>query len=224
MRPYFERDGVTIYCGDAREILPSITLDRGVLLTDPVYGIDGGRGGDARAFKKGRYAASFEDTEEYVRTVCVPIVDALIQRTIRGAVTPGTRCLSFYPRPADIGCFWTPAAATHGPWGMVTFNPILFYGKDYRAGKGAWPTGRQVTEAAVRNGHPCPKPERAWRWLAAKVAEPGDVLIDPFLGSGTTTRVALDLGLQAIGIEIEERYAEIAARRLDQLVLPLEAS
>jgi len=49
-------------------------------------------------------------------------------------------------------------------------------------------------------------------------------IIDPFLGTGTTAWVAKKMGLKAIGIEIEERYAEIAARRMAQAVLPLDAT
>jgi len=218
--PYYERDGITIYHADCRDVLPDLSLDRFVLLTDPPYGINGGRGHEARAFIKGAYRSSgWQDNETYVREVCAPIVEQIVARAIRGAVTPGTRWLSLYPQAADLGCFWCPASTTHGNWGMTVFAPILYYGRDFRAGKGAWPTGRQVTERSEANGHPCPKPERAGEWLASKIAQPDDLLLDPFLGSGTTTRVAKNLGMRAVGIEIEERYCEIAAKRLAQDIL-----
>jgi site-specific DNA-methyltransferase (adenine-specific) len=73
-----------------------------------------------------------------------------------------------------------------------------------------------VTESAPKIGHPCPKPEGAWRWLAAKVCDDGETVLDPFMGSGTTLLAAMSLGRRAIGIEIEERYCEIAARRLEE--------
>ncbi|MDD5304003.1 MAG: site-specific DNA-methyltransferase [Elusimicrobia bacterium] len=71
-------------------------------------------------------------------------------------------------------------------------------------------------------GHPSPKPECVMRWLVDELSEPGETVLDPFMGSGTTLRAAKDLGRKAIGIEIEERYCEIAAKRLSQQVLPLE--
>ena len=217
MRPYYEQPGIALYHGDCRDVLPHLNLSQAVLLTDPVYGIDGGRGHNPQAHMKGKYAAStWRDDEQYVERVCVPVVEGLLGRVIRGAVTPGVPCLRLYPRPSDMGCFWTPAAMSHGPWGFTTFNPILYYGSDFRAGKGTWPSGRQVTEMTEKNGHPCPKPIGAWTWLAGKVAQKDETLIDPFVGSGTTLRAAQILGLSAIGIEIEERYCEIAAQRLTQ--------
>lgn len=219
MKPYYDRNGIVIYHADAREVLDFIPAGC-VLLTDPVYGINGGRGGDAREYGKGAYAiGSWADTDDYVRDVCVPVVKAILTKAVRGAVTPGNRCIGLYPGPSDIGCFWCPAAVTHGPWGFTNFNPILYYGKDFRAGKGALPAGIAVTEASEKNGHPCPKPIKAWQWLLDKVSLPGETVVDPFMGSGTTLRAAKDLGRRAIGIEIEEKYCEIAVRRLAQEVL-----
>jgi site-specific DNA-methyltransferase (adenine-specific) len=73
--------------------------------------------------------------------------------------------------------------------------------------------------AKTRSMHPNQKPIALMRWCIEK-CPPGTVL-DPYMGSGTTIRAAKDLGRKAIGIEIEERYCEIAAKRLAQGVLDL---
>lgn len=203
----------TLYLGDCLEVLPHIG-EFDAVVTDPPYGIDGGTGGDSRVFGKGRYLSAFEDTPDYISRVCVTAVTSAIRYAEAAAVTPGIRCLHRYPTPRDMGCFWMPAACTHGPWGMTTFQPILFYGKDWRAGKGALPSGKMVTEASEKNGHPCPKPIKAWAWLVDKVAKPGGVAIDPFMGSGTTGVACANLGRKFIGIELEERYFDIACERI----------
>ena len=69
--------------------------------------------------------------------------------------------------------------------------------------------------------HPTQKPERLMRWCIGKSGSTGGTILDPFMGSGTTLLAAKNLGRKAIGIEIEEKYCEIAARRLQQEVLPL---
>lgn len=220
MKPYYERGGITIYHGDCREILPQLgPVD--LVLTDPPYGIEGARGVGNRARGKAAYKPEgWEDTRDYVAAVCVEVVRQAISFAKRVVVTPGIRHLHLYPPPDDMGCFWTPAAVSYGSWGAVTFHPILFYGRDPRAGIGAWPSGRQVTESPNVEGYPCAKPLKAWTWLLAKASmEASDLILDPFMGSGTTLRAAKDLGRRAIGIEIEEKYCEIAVKRLAQEVL-----
>ena len=79
------------------------------------------------------------------------------------------------------------------------------------------------TEATEDNDHPCAKPITLWKKLMQRgsVLE-NETILDPYMGSGTTLRAAKDLGRKAIGIEIAEKYCEIAVRRLQQEVLPLE--
>ena len=201
--------------GDCAEVLPLIGRVDAVV-TDPPYGINGGTGGDARDFGKGNYEAAFADTPEYIGAVCVPAIRRSIEIATAVGFTPGIRCASLYPPPRDMGCFWTPAASTHGPWGMTTMQPIYYYGKDWRAGKGAWPSGRQLTERAEPNGHPCPKPILAWCWLVEKVAPPDAICLDPFMGSGTTGVACIRKGRQFIGIEMESKYFDIAVKRIQQ--------
>ena len=215
--PRVERIGAAeLWLADCREVVDAMT-GADALVSDPPFGISGGSGGDARDYAKGDYAAQgWEDTEQYIADVCVPVLSALVAGVKRAAITPGTRCLHLYPRPADIGCFFAPAAMTHGPWGFVNFHPILLYGRDFRAGKGALPTGRVVTEAAEKNGHPCPKPERAWRWLVDEASQQGELVADPFMGSGTTGVVCATTGRRFVGTEIEPAYYDIARRRIER--------
>jgi len=218
MKPYYDHNGITIYHGDCKDIIPYLDpVD--LVLTDPPYGIKGGKGSNFKKGKSHYQTESFEDTPEYLKKHILPYIGNILMKTKRAIFTPGTRMMMFYPTPDDVGCFFSPASASWGKWGHVTFSPILYYGKDPRHGKGQSPTSYKLHEVAEKNGHPCPKPIKAWTFLLNKGSLPGETVLDPFMGSGTTLRAAKDLGRKAIGIEIEEKYCEIAAKRLSQEVL-----
>jgi len=209
MTPYFQRDGMTIYHGDCREILPMLTAD--VLVTDPPYGV----AFDGKATKHTAKGSGGYTTGDSA-LIGPEVVRQALGMVIRGAVFTGNRNLMAYPVPADIGCVYCPSGAGVGPWGFIGFHPVLFYGK--RPGP-CRPTSIQSFDTADAVGHPCPKPLRWMRWTIGMTTLVGETVLDPFMGSGTTLRAAADLGIRAIGIEIEERYCEIAANRLDQPVL-----
>lgn len=82
-----------------------------------------------------------------------------------------------------------------------------------------------ASERGAGNDHPTVKPIALMRWLLTLVTPPGGVVLDPFLGSGSTGVAAADLGARFIGIEMDRKYFDIAyeriARAYDQHLLPL---
>ena len=106
-------------------------------------------------------------------------------------------------------------------WGWSNLIHCLLYGTAPGLEKGAKPTAIAKTATAEKNGHPTVKPLPWISWAVGLGSRATDTILDPFMGSGTTLRAAKDLGRKAIGVELEEKYCEIAARRLSQEVLPL---
>ena len=207
----------TLYCGDCMEILP--TLDRvDAVITDPPYGLGELSGTTSKARARNAYL-SFDDTEQNIIDVVIPAIKISLELANgRGLVTPGCRCLHLYPRARAIGGFYQPAAVGMSPWGFAGFNPVLFYGKDPRDGRGQTSVATTLTEKASTDEHPCAKPLGAMKWMVSKGALVGESILDPFMGSGTTGVAAIQLGRSFIGIEREERYFEIACRRIEQAV------
>ena len=216
MKPDYQRGGITLFNADCRDVLPSL-LDWGIqaVVTDPPFGVEGGHGGQTKDYRKADYAGEWEDNPEYIKTVCAPAIAFCVEHFPCVALTPGARCCFAYPPPDDMGCFWVPSAARRGRWGFQVFNPILYYGRDFRAGRGCLPSGIQTTEIAPKVDHPCPKPIEAWTWLVHKMCPPEGLVLDPFLGSGTTALSAINTGRRCVGIEISPKYFDLCAKRAD---------
>lgn len=214
--PFYQDDWATIYHGDCLEILPQLNHVE-LVLTDPPYGVHLGPKRPRGMQKHSGATYGFgEDSETYVRDVCVPIVQMCCSMATRTVVTPGQRCMFLYPRPHTIWALYCPAGAGRARWN--TFNcwqPVLCYGASPQR-VGCIPNVFTFNEQSDWNGHPCPKPRKLWRQLLNAVSDVGDIVLDPFMGSGTTLVVAKALGLRSIGIEIEEKYCQIAVERLRQ--------
>jgi DNA modification methylase len=227
VKPYYQDDAVTIYHGDCRKVLPHLgPIDATV--TDPPYGVGlaakrAKQRGVGVVSRTGSY--SFADTPEYLKSVVVPIVEECRDVSRCVALTPGTRNLWLYPPADDVGCFYSAAGTGMGRWGFTCSQPILFYGSDpyLRTGRGsrANSCGQTYPNDANEYAHPCAKPLPMMRWLVVRASLENETVLDPFMGSGTTLAAAKYSNRKAIGIEIEERYCEIAAKRCAQEVLDL---
>lgn len=218
MKPYYDHKWITIYCGDCRKILPTLPkVD--LVLTDPPYGINGGSGtkGKLRSHKS-KYI-TFEDTIENIIAEIVPRFNDVLSICSRAILTPGPKALTCYPAPDSVGCLYQPATVAMQKWGRADSQPIFYYGRDPRLGKTISFCSFKLTEASEKNGHPCSKPIKIWMKLLQKGSLEGETILDPFMGSGTTLVAAKNLGRKAIGIEIEEKYCEIAVKRLAQEAL-----
>jgi DNA modification methylase len=216
LTPYYEQDGITIYHGDCREILPSIgPVD--LVLTDPPYGISyesGMTGHDGGRSLPGIVG----DTDTSLRDFALSNVEApaIVFGSWKMARPVGCRAVLIWEKGDHVGM-----GDLSLPWKPNTEEIyILGGGFSGHRGSSVLRIPDPVTWNSTSHGrsHPHEKPIPLIAALLAK--HPGETILDPFMGSGTTLRAAKDLGRKAIGIEIEERYCEIAAKRLQQSVLP----
>lgn len=202
MKPYYEHAGITIYHGDCREILPGLPkVD--LVLTDPPYGASWDT-------NYSRFSRGTTDKNQIANDTTRPDELLLMQgqnQIIFGAnylaiSKPGSY-LIWDKRTEDGFSFLSDAEVA---WSSIGQGCYIF------------------TENAQRHRstcgglHPTQKPVTLMEWCIKKAPNPQTIL-DPFMGSGTTLVAAKNLGRQAIGIELEEKYCEIAALRLSQEVM-----
>jgi site-specific DNA-methyltransferase (adenine-specific) len=214
VKPYYQEDGQRIYHADVREWLASVPscIEWDLTLTDPPYGI-------------GEKYASFEDSKENLSRLVSDVIPLLFKHGKRALITPGNSNQWLYPAPTWTLAWVVPAGAGANPWGFTCWQPILAYGKDpYLADcLGRRPDIFIHTETSEDWGHPCAKPIGFWKKLLTRGScKETDIIFDPFMGSGTTLVAAKDLGRKCIGVELEEKYCEIAAKRLSQKVFDFQ--
>ena len=213
MKPYYDDGkGIVIWHGDCREILPMLPkVD--LVLTDPPYGIDHpcdfhSRGRDALAACRD-YPRVNGDDKPFDPAIWVAMPSILWGANHYASRLPDESGWLVWDkeRPDDLD-----QATCELAWSNVV--------KGVRRLRYLW-------HGMIRKGddelyHPTQKPVELMTWcLQLRWTQDCQTILDPFMGSGTTLRAAKDLGRKAIGIEIEEKYCEIAARRLSQEVLAL---
>lgn len=212
MSLYYEDSAVQIYLGDCREILPSLPkVD--LVLTDPPYGInyvfhgggDGSQGSRRLAASPSKSKPMVGDDAQFDPSFLLQWPCLLWGANYYSSLLPLGRWLVW-----DKHCEGLELSQS-----SVEFAWCSVLGPS-RIHRQTWQGFIRDRESGSRV-HPTQKPIELMRWSLSFL--PDGTILDPFMGSGTTLRAAKDLGRKAIGIEIEEKYCEIAAKRMSQEVL-----
>jgi DNA modification methylase len=251
VKPYFEDSdaGITIYHGDCLDVLPGVVDGASIplVLTDPPYNVSKRNGRDGTTagrlprkdgtFRKvhrnfGDWDWDWDPTPflSEARRLLVEggsLVAFTSEFLISDYLASGLdhRHLIFWRKSNPVPAFTKHyvRAVEMAVWqtrgnGGWTFNEGGYHLNVY---VGAAVSGHSTVNNNEPRVHPTQKPEWLMRALVSTHSNSGDVVLDPFMGSGSTLRAAKDLGRRAIGIEMDERYCEIAAKRLSQQVLDL---
>jgi site-specific DNA-methyltransferase (adenine-specific) len=238
LKPYYAHAGITVYHADCRDILSSLKAD--VVITDPPYNARKNYGAttdDNRPWPE--WCTWWDECLNLMLDAAPDVLSFLSQTAYRHYVRLGRRDI-------DWTLIWhkrLSLAVCALPF-MPHWEPIAYWGTTRKKDGAFW--GSDVLECNVTrsvHGHPTEKPLPLLRQLVGRFDprraralgshktslsairvrdEPSalrgfdGMILDPFCGSGTTLRAAKDLGLRAIGIEINEAYCDIAARRMSQ--------
>lgn len=242
MKPYYEDDSATIYHGDCFDLLHDLP-DIDAVVTDPPYSSGGAFRGDRAQQTTVKYVSS--DTAAYRPEFAGDNRDqrsfaawsSLWLNAARQRSTPGAAIACFIdwrqlPTMTDAlqagGWIWRGIAVWSKGYGRPTQGRGFSNAAEYvvwgsngpAPSTDRYPPGIFECAPPRNREHIAQKPIEVMRW-ACRVAEPGSTILDPFMGSGSTLRAAKDHGCKAIGIEVDERYCEVAAKRLAQEALPL---
>jgi len=231
MKPFYEYAGITIYHGDCSHVLPKLSAPVHAIITDPPYGSSDGRG---KVVKRGSEHVGFAPGEW---DTTLPL--AWIPHAMR--LLESGRWYAVFTDKLSVNTVWQ-AFEQYGGRGKQTFHWI----KTNKA-----PTPRKNFKSCVEsavcgtkgvvsfwNGggncdnyiahplessglHPTQKPVAVMAHLMRAMTKPGDVVLDPFGGSGTTAVACQMLGRRCILIERELEYCELAVSRLSQQALGL---
>lgn len=219
MTPYYESGGITIWHGDSLEVLPSLGVKADAVVTDPPYNVGKDYGGHDDSMTDEVYAA----WSRKIVAECLKVADN-----------------QFWVAPRYKLALWLellPAShlvvirrGASGPFRQGwadQFEIALATGKPLRCIPDLWDDIRLKGEGYFFReetfGHPGYTPDGIMRRAIDVFCPEGGLVVEPFCGTGTTLRCAKDLGRRAIGIEVNEAYCEIAAKRMGQEVFNFTA-
>lgn len=219
-KAYYQDDAVAIFCADCRDFLPLIP-DKSIdlVLTDPPYGMNNNP--DNTRFSGGKhkrgigtiYSPIVGDNKPFDPTPWLnfPAVILWGSNHFANLLPLGTTLIWIKKYSHLYGSFLSDAeiAWQQGGCGVYCFEK-------------SW-TGFNRNPLGKSSQHPNQKPISLMEWCIGRSGIGKDtIILEPYMGSGTTLLAAKKLGRKCIGIEIEERYCEIAARRLSQTVMRLD--
>ena len=245
MRPYYDADGVTLYHADCRDVLPELERESiDMIWTDPPYGHSNGDGDLAasrlgvRGARQRPLATIANDGAEEWPALMQAFLDQAARILKRdcccccccggGGPSPSfaraalwiDERLSFFH-----AVVWDKSARGHGLGWRFRRDYEFVMVAHRKGGKLAWADDSVAVPNIVRDApvpntlHPTTKPIALVQRFVTWHTQPGDTVLDPFAGSGTSLVAAKDLGRRAIGVELDERHCETAALRLSQGVL-----
>lgn len=215
MKPYFETDLGKLYCGDCLEIMKDIP-DKSVdlVFADPPFNTKNDIG-----WRHKNYGPKGNDnlSEEEYQKFCMEWWEEARRIGKRLAFTPGVGHIGRYPNPlwcikidkpsspsfSKLGSFncWEPLFVYEVPFKKILRDERTFDSQNFAR------DGREK--------HPCPDNPQMVEWIIDTWSRVQEIILDPFLGSGTTAVACEKLGRRWIGIEISEKYCEIARKRID---------
>lgn len=224
MKPYYQQDGIIIYHGDCREILPGLKAD--LILTDPPYGTQNLSGGYGRRQNwdkgdgLGRTIQGDESLEVFKQAW--PVMAACVENGWAQVFFSARKTPEFIAAAAGAGewmgeIIWDKGSPGLGYHVRYAHENIALF----KIGEPARPPNPLLSilrAGRIARLHPHEKPIEVMTALAAWGCREGGIIIDPFMGGGTSLAAAKLLKRMAIGIEIEECYCEIAALRLSQQI------
>jgi DNA modification methylase len=225
MNPPVTIGDATLYCGDCLEILPTLSgID--AVITDPPYGVNTKSDGNGKLSPWADLCNAAFWYAEWQRQC---------KNLIEGPLKNGQGCMwsflnwrsmvTFQKASIDIGwpieslLVWDKQWI--GPGGPSGLRPsyelcaLYVTGGFFIKDRGLPDVQRWKWSSMKPNGHPAEKPIQGLTWLVTKSTSDQNVVLDPFMGSGTTGVACVKTGRKFIGIEIDERYFDIACRRIE---------
>lgn len=222
--PYYDHAGITIYHGDCLEVLQALDIQAQLIVTDPPYGVQW----QSRK-RKNLFGVLEGDQNQSCGNSVLPLAFENLQRGRHAYVFGRWDCIENNPHLKSCEIIWDKGMMGGGdisiPWGPQHEYIQFVVNNKQRAGGAAVVKMRRgsVLKYQRQNSgevrHPTEKPVRLLRELIEASSLIGETVLDPFLGSGSTAEACRIEERRCIGIEIEERYCEIAAKRLRQEML-----